>query len=135
MNRCTVDLAAVKVGDRVAWIVSTRGPWGSESAIVATVERLTPTQIVVRSTGRAIEYRFRRSNGTLVGDVWTYLLNATDERVVRAQVVARTRRAFNDADDLGRQVKITDGISAVAALGRLREIVETALQDITQEEK
>lgn len=53
------ELAALKVGDRVV-VGAFRGPY-----VVATVIRVTSTQLVVRDTG---DYRYSRKQGHRLGD-------------------------------------------------------------------
>ena len=140
MEKATVDLAALAAGARVAWIES--AGWSGSTAIMATVERLTRTQIIVQAD-RGATYRFRRTDGGMIGGKsWgPHLQDPLNGRVVNLRAAARARDALRAVAELGKP-KILD---AAAALGMLdaawREITDatkeiaTLLEDLDNKTK
>jgi len=115
MRETTVDLAVLSSGDRVAWLE--KAGYGDVLAVMATVERTTPTQFVVRTDDRGL-YRFSRKNGEMIGNGrWgPCLQDPLDGQVVNAVAAQRARKALRAIEALGR----TKVQYATDALGMLR---------------
>ena len=133
MDKCTVDLTAVRVGDALAWI-GDDGWYRRQSASVGVVVKLTPTQIVVRSGERRVEYRFRRATGSMVGSQFTYLHDQNEPEILALRSVMRARTALADIETTIGAARIKDPTDAVQVLGKVRVLVEAALLDIQQRE-
>jgi hypothetical protein len=99
MRETTVDLAALSNGDRVAWLENTG--YRNVLAVVATVERTTRTQFVVRADDGGL-YRFNRQTGEMIGNGrWgPHLQDPLNGRVVNAVAAQRAREALRAIEAL-----------------------------------
>lgn len=126
-------LQSLSVGDAVVY---QRGGLRSDRLTMATVVRLTKTQVVVEC-GLHIPMKFRKSNGVLVGDSNPYrterIIEATPENVDRARLQkAAAALAYESNAVVDRiaghkrglsMVQVADTRDAIAALmARLDEI-------------
>jgi hypothetical protein len=115
VRETTVDLAVLSSGDRVAWLEN--AGYRNVLAVMATVERTTPTQFVVRSDDGGL-YRFNRQTGEMIGNGrWgPHLQDPLNGRVVNVVAAQRAREALLAIEALGR----TKVQYAADALGMLR---------------
>lgn len=122
------DLSALKVGDRVAWMVSAR--LGAPQAQLAKVVRFTPTQIVVESIPAGIEHRFNRETGRKVGDHFTPLIEPDAPRVVTARAVATAHEAMRDVERMIDAARPTTIDQAGRELENMRTVLSDALRRV-----
>jgi hypothetical protein len=122
----TIDLANIAPGDKVAWLDHNRF---RTRATVGTVERLTPTQIVVKTS--AGTYRFTRLDGRMIGATWsTHLRSPNDAAVVQALILDRAHRARHDIGDHLRNSKIRDPHEGIEVLSTVWRMADAAILDI-----
>lgn len=128
MLTCTIDLASIKEGDRVAWV---RGY--DRGASIGTVTRLTRTMIIVECTGSNTPYRFRRHDGAMVGNHFTFLRNPTDNDIVARQTMSYLRRAIDNINHMTRLDPKTaeEGINILKEIERLAHMTLTVIGNRT----
>jgi len=119
-----VDPAALEVGDRVAWLSSSH--YRGTEAVLAVVSRITPTQIVVKTTTRSLEYRFDRRTGLRRGG-WDRLIDANDPRVVIARTLAVARNTIRDVETLASNSKGRDVDTLTGELENMRTVINAGL--------
>jgi hypothetical protein len=100
-NRLTADqLAALAPGDTVI-AKTNRGTWSGYDIRPVTVARLTRTQLIVHEPGPRgpLEFRFRRDDGSQIGDRGL-LLDADHPDTIRALAAVDRKRAEERIDAL-----------------------------------
>lgn len=127
MDRCAIDLDALTIGARVAWLDYGMRP---TAATIGAVSRFTATQIVVTST-RGSTYRFRRRDGALIGNLFTYLIDVCDERVIQARAHWRVIGTVRDIETVVRSIRIGGKLDTDAVRMQLERIQHLAEQGLT----
>lgn len=128
MDTATVYLATLAVGDRVAWMEY--GNYNGDVPVMATVEKITPTQFVVKADGRRLVYRFKRETGMMIGTRgWTFLQDPLDGRIVNARSAQRARAALRAVEKLGLP-KMPDASTALGVLVQAWKEVDAATKEI-----
>ncbi len=125
-----LDTMALEMGDTVA--VTVGRAHGQDGVSITTVERLTPTQLVL--AGRP--GRYRRSDGSLVGDRWSRRIFPVDHPLIVAgrqrQVMAGLKTLVLKQIDLGteRGVTVQDRIDAVGEISAAATAAERHIREL-----